>query len=71
MIDSNLPILMYGIGGIIENEWAISEDKTIREFYNRRILLPFSEKYEELDLAANGSAVFVDWITSVGHIKLR
>ena len=71
MIDSNLPIMMYGIGAGVENEWATSKDENIREFYNRRNILPYNAKYEELDLVANGSAIFVDWLTSLGHIKLR
>ena len=71
VIESRIPIKMYGIGAGIENEWASSQDPDIRSFYQERIILPFSPKFEEFDQVGNGTAIFVDWYTSIVHTELR
>ena len=62
---------MYGIGAGIENEWAISNDPDIKQFYENREIIPFSQGFEEFDEVGNGSAVFVDWLASLVHVELR
>ena len=43
----------------------------LSEIYKLPILLPFSPEFKELDEVGNGTAIFVDWYTSIAHIELR